>query len=312
MTASAGGGFSLMVEALSVAGMTETPIVIGLCSRPGPATGLATCQAQADLLFALHTGHGEFNRIVFAPGTAEQAFQMTNRAFDLSEKYQVPAILLLDQHINDSYWTVERLDDKDFRRQRYMVYGAELPPYAYKRYSLEPKNPESLPHVSPMLQPGSPNQVRYDDSDEHSEEGHITESAEIRQAMVAKRLGKAQGIGMELTHPECYPPDKTTAVALCFGSTYGAVREAVEQLRAKGASVAMMHLSELAPFPRESVLARLAKVRRIVTVENNATAQLARLVTTETRLKIRDSILKYDGRPFTAEGVTSELERLLQ
>jgi 2-oxoglutarate ferredoxin oxidoreductase subunit alpha len=317
MTGSAGGGFSLMTEGLSLAGMTETPIVIALCSRPGPATGLATRQAQADLLFACHAGHGEFNRVIFAPGTAEQAFHATNQAFDITEKYQVPAILLLDQHLNDSYWTIggNRLSPAVYRLP---ATGPTLAPYTYKRYALPasaglltagPSDPSALP-VSPLLRPGTPNQVRCDDSDEHTEEGHITESAEIRRAMVAKRLGKVQAISMELAGPECFPDAPANTVALCFGSTAGVVREAVDRLRQAGASIAMMHLNAILPFPREAVLARLAKTRRIITVEGNATAQLARLVTTQTRLKIADSVLKYDGRPFSVEEVEREMDRL--
>jgi 2-oxoglutarate ferredoxin oxidoreductase subunit alpha len=312
MTGSAGGGFSLMVEGLSLAGMTETPIVIALCSRPGPATGLATRQAQADLLFACHAGHGEFSRVIFAPGTAEQAFYATTQAFDITEEYQVPAILLLDQHLNDSFWTLGPIDESRLMRQRYQTDAANLKPYAYKRYSLEtdPGSPTPDPPVSPLLRPGTPNQVRYDDSDEHTEEGHITESAEVRRAMVRKRLGKAAAISMELARPDCVPGDRAKTVVLCFGSTYGVAREAVEDLNRKGASISLMHLNELMPFPREAVLAQLAKTQRIITIEGNATAQLARLVTTETRLKVADSILKYDGRPFHLEEAERELDRL--
>jgi 2-oxoglutarate ferredoxin oxidoreductase subunit alpha len=315
MTGSAGGGFSLMVEGLSLAGMTETPIVIALCSRPGPATGLATRQAQADLLFACHAAHGEFDRVIFAPGTAEQAVQATNQAFDLAEKYQVPAILLLDQHLNDSYWTLDPIDESRLLRQRHTLTPDHRPltppisPYSYNRYSLAPDPGTPAQGVSPLLRPGTPNQVRYDDSDEHTEEGHITESAEIRRAMVAKRLGKARAISMELASPDCRPPERANTVVLCFGSTYGVAREAVDNLNRKGASICLMHLNGILPFPREAVLARLAKTPRIITVEGNATAQLARLVTTETRLKIADSILKYDGRPFVLEQLERELEK---
>jgi 2-oxoglutarate ferredoxin oxidoreductase subunit alpha len=162
-----------------------------------------------------------------------------------------------------------------------------------------------------MLRPGTPNQVRYDDSDEHTEEGHITESAEIRSTMVRKRLGKAADISLELARPDCRPADGAKTVVLCFGSTYGVAREAIDNLNRRGASISLMHLNEIMPFPRETVLARLAKTPRIVTVEGNATAQLARLVTTETRLKVADSILKYDGRAFSLEEVERELEKQL-
>ena len=158
-----------------------------------------------------------------------------------------------------------------------------------------------------MTSPGTPNQVRYDDSDEHTEEGHITESADIRRAMVAKRLGKTKYIRAEMPAPECLPDERTRLAVLCFGSPYGVVREAVEQLRAGGASIGMIHLSSLVPFPRESMLARLSGAARIVTVEGNATAQLARLIAAETCIRVHYSILKYDGRPFGVEEVVAEL-----
>jgi 2-oxoglutarate ferredoxin oxidoreductase subunit alpha len=303
MTASSGGGFSLMNEGLSLAGMTETPVVIALCSRPGPGTGLATRQAQADLMFALHAGHGEFDRVVLAPGTAEQAFYHTGLAFELAEKYQVPAILLLDQYLNESSWTVDQLDPMRLPRQRHL----SSPPtqaYSYQRYAL------GAP-VSPLLRPGTPNQVRYDDSDEHTEEGHITESAAVRKAMVGKRLGKAAAIAEEMPAPDYYPDERARTVAVCFGSTCGPLREAVDQLRARGASLAMLHLSALRPFPRVSTIARLSRASRIVTVEGNATAQLARLLAVETGFRTSDSILKYDGRPFELEPLVEELERQL-
>jgi 2-oxoglutarate ferredoxin oxidoreductase subunit alpha len=313
MTGSSGGGFSLMVEGLSLAGMTETPLVIALCSRPGPATGLATRQAQADLMFAISAGHGEFDRVVLAPGTAEQAIEQTSLAFDLAEKYQTPAILLLDQLINESYWTVDAIDVSRFRRERYLGDASRLPPYGYRRYALSPEPGSSNPYaaVSPLLRPGTPNQVRYDDSDEHSEEGHITESAEIRRAMVAKRLGKAGQICDEDPLPMCFPDEKSRLTVLCFGSTFGVVHEAVERLREQGASVGMIHLGALWPFPRESILARLSKAAKVITVEGNATAQLARLVAAETRIKVQESVLRYDGRPFAIEQVVSELEKRL-
>lgn len=307
MTATSGGGFSLMTEGLSLAGMTETPIVIALGSRPGPATGMATRHAQADLLFALHAGHGEFDRVLLAPGTAEEAFYQTSRAFDLAERYQVPAIVLLDQHLLDSSWTVDAFDESRLARDRYAANPAGMAPYSYRRYALDPASP-----VSPLLRPGTRNQVRYDDSDEHDEDGHITESAETRRAMVQKRLGKLAAIRMELGTPEVYPDEKTKGVVLGFGSTFGVLREAVDRLRAQGLSLSMMHFSELHPFPRESVKARLSRVPRILTVENNATAQLARLLANETRLRITESILKFDGRPFCVEYVMHELERQLQ
>jgi 2-oxoglutarate ferredoxin oxidoreductase subunit alpha len=103
MTGTSGGGFALMAEGLSLAGMTETPAVIALAQRPGPATGLPTRTEQGDLLFALHAGHGEFPRAILTPGTAAEAFQLTFDAFNLAEKYQIPVIIMTDQFLADAY-----------------------------------------------------------------------------------------------------------------------------------------------------------------------------------------------------------------
>jgi 2-oxoglutarate ferredoxin oxidoreductase subunit alpha len=113
MTATSGGGFCLMAEALSLAGMTETPAVIIVGQRPGPSTGLPTRTEQADLNFVMHAGHGDFPRAVLAPGYPEQAIQLMGKAFNLADKYQIPVIVLSDQHLNDSYFTVDELDFED-------------------------------------------------------------------------------------------------------------------------------------------------------------------------------------------------------
>uniref|UniRef100_A0A7C6EDK4 2-oxoacid:acceptor oxidoreductase subunit alpha n=1 Tax=candidate division WOR-3 bacterium TaxID=2052148 RepID=A0A7C6EDK4_UNCW3 len=307
MTATSGGGFALMVEGLSLAGMTETPIVIVVSQRPGPATGFPTRTEQAELQFAISAGHGEFARIVFAPGTPEQAFQLMNKAFNLADKYQVPAIILTDQHFNDSYWTVDSLDLAQITIDRYDVSNKWLnqPAYTYKRYQLTESG------ISPRIYPGLRNQVIYADSDEHNEEGHITESAELRKKMVEKRLKRIESIRQELASCYVYPEDNQETMLVTFGSNFGVVKEAVDILNEKKFKIGMLHLSEIFPFPRESVMAQLGFSRKIFTVENNATGQLARLLTAETRIKVTDKILKYDGRPFSVEELVDRIEMII-
>lgn len=315
MTATSGGGFALMVEGLGLAGMSETPIVIVLCSRPGPATGFPTRTEQADLLFALHAGHDEFPRFIFAPGTAEQAFYATQRAFDLAWKYQVPALVLSDQFLSDSYATV---DDFDLARpvDPKPADGARAPG-RYARYAApEPVDAGTAPVleevVCPLLVPGTPGELVITAGHEHSADGYITESAPDRTAMMQRRVGKLELMRAELggitrvpatatADPQQLLPTELTLV--CFGSTLGPVREAVERLRAEGMDVGMVHLSELAPLPVPALLAAVERSRKLLSVEQNATAQLAQLMHAETRLHVADSILKYDGRPVTAEEV---------
>jgi len=304
MTATSGGGFALMVEGLSLAGMTETPIVIALGQRPGPATGFPTRTEQADLLFAVHAGHGEFARIVFTPGTPEQAFLLVNKAFNLAEKYQVPTIILTDQYFNDSYWTVNDFDLENIEVERYLTNNKWLnqPAYTYQRYKLTENG------ISPRILPGLKNQLVYADSDEHTEEGHITESAEIRNKMVEKRLKRLDAIRNEFGPCYTFPDDNQDIMLVSYGSTFGVVKETVDILREKKIKIGMLHLSEIYPFPRESVMAKLTFSQKVFTVEHNATGQLARLITAETRIKVTDKILKFDGRPFSAPELVSRVE----
>jgi 2-oxoglutarate ferredoxin oxidoreductase subunit alpha len=304
MTATSGGGFALMVEGLSLAGMTETPIVIALGQRPGPATGFPTRTEQGDLLFAVHAGHGEFSRIVFTPGTPEEAFSLTNKAFDFAEKYQIPVLILTDQHFNDSYWTVDSFDLEKIAIERYDATNKWLnqPAYTYQKYKITETG------ISPRIYPGLRNQVVCADSDEHTEEGHITESAEIRKAMVEKRLKKLEAIRHEFGSCYTYPEDNLETMLVCYGSTFGVLKEAIDILQEKKMKIGMLHISEVYPFPRESVMAQLGFSRKIFTVENNATGQLSRLMTAETRIKITDKILKYDGRPFSIQELLRRIE----
>lgn len=307
MTATSGGGFALMVEGLSLAGMTETPIVIVIGQRPGPATGFPTRTEQGDLLFAIHAGHGEFSRIVFTPGTPEEAFSLTNKAFDFAEKYQIPVLILTDQLFNDSYWTVDSFDLEKIAVERYDATNKWLnqPAYTYQKYKITETG------ISPRIYPGLLNQVVYADSDEHTEDGHITESAEIRKKMVEKRLKKLEAIRHEFGSCYTYPEDNLETMLVCYGSTFGVVKEAIDILQEKKMKIGMLHISEIYPFPRESVMAQLGFSRKTFTVENNATGQLFRLLTAETRIKITDKILKYDGRPFSVQELLRRIEMII-
>ena len=305
MTATSGGGFALMTEGLGLSGISETPIIIVICSRPGPATGFPTRTEQADLLFALHAGQDEFPRFIFAPGNAEQAFRLTSKAFDLSQKYQVPAIVLSDQFLSDSYATIDDLKPEALHIGSFAGPG-DLPAYSYQRYA-------QTGDGYARLLPGTPNQVVVTAGHEHSASGLITESAADRIQMMDRRLGKLEPMREELDGMTAHPDslDHLTTgphdhLLLCFGSLFGAVREAVDVLRAQGTNLGMLHLSELAPFPAKLLTERAARSRRLITVEGNATAQLAQLIHAETRLHIADSILKFDGRPFTAAEIIRE------
>jgi len=310
MTGTSGGGFALMVEGVSLAGMTETPVVIALGQRPGPATGLPTRTEQGDLSFVLAAGHGEFPRVVFAPGTPLEAVMLTNKAFDLAEKYQVPAFILFDTFLADTQWTLDGFDVNKLQYQDYRLRGEDfkkLP--AYKRYS------QSENGASPFGVPGDAQHVVVADSDEHDEAGHIAEDATTRAAMMEKRLfQKLPYLQAEMSPPFQYGAAAPEIVIVGWGSLYGVMREAVDAL-SRSHSIAMLHFSQLFPFPQAQqfdFLGMLGKARHTICIEQNATGQFARLMKAETGYEFGAQINKFDGRPFTVERLTGELNEHLR
>lgn len=292
MTATSGGGFALMVEGLSLAAMTETPIVVVVAQRPAPATGFPTRTAQADLEFVLHAGHGEFARVVYVPGTIEEAFYVTIKAFNIAEKYQVPVFLMTDQHLADSYRDIEAFDLNKVKVQRYIISKEDSKNIKdYKRYQFTESG------ISPRAIPSWIEDVIYADSDEHTEEGHITEDADMGRKMVEKRFYKKfSGLLQEVEKPTAYNVVGADIVLLGFGSTYGVMKEVADAIVDK--KIGLIHLSQVWPFPASAMIGLLKDAKKILTVENNAGGQLARLLRRETGLQVSGSVLKYDGRPF--------------
>ncbi len=305
MTGTSGGGFALMVEGLSLAAMTETPIVIALGQRPGPATGFPTRTEQGELLFSLYTAHGEFPRVVFAPGTPEQAFYLTNKAFDLAEKYQIPAIVIFDQYLADSEWTDEGFDLRRIKFTDYRLRGE-----AFKNLSEYRRHAFTDSGVSPLGVPGDSRHLVVTDSDEHDEEGHIVEDADTRTKMVQKRLfKKIPLIAEEIDQPLVYGDSASEIVIVGWGSTYGVLKEAVDEL-SKDNKIAMLHFSEIYPFPsieKYDYLDILKNAKLTICIENNATGQFASLVRAETGYEFKAKINRYDGRPFTLERLLGEI-----
>lgn len=308
MTGTSGGGFALMVEGLALAGMTETPIVIVLAQRPGPATGLPTRTEQGDLLFALFAGHGEFPKIVFAPGSPEQALYLTNKAFDLAEKYQVLSIILIDQYLADSQWSYAEIDTSRLIYRNYRLKGEELQKLeVYKRHLFTETG------ISPLGIPGTSTHLIVTDSDEHDEEGHLIEDEEIRRKMVEKRLFKKISlIKKEISPPLLYGAKDPEVILLCWGSLYGIVKEVVDNLQNEY-PISMLHFSEIYPFSEDtSWLNLLQKARVVINIEQNATSQLAKLLRMETGFAIKYYINKYDGRPFLLEELEEKVYGILK
>jgi 2-oxoglutarate ferredoxin oxidoreductase subunit alpha len=304
MTATSGSGLCLMVEGIGLAGITETPIVIIDAQRPGPAVGLPTRTEQGDLQFVLHAHHGDFPRAVLAPATIEDAFWVTVRAFNWAEKYQLPVIILTDQHLASSYSTVNQLDLSQVTIDRGMLFSEkEDDPLEYMRHRVTKSG------ISPRAFPGLGEALVVTDCDEHDEEGHLTEDAGERTTQVQKRLRKLIPLEKEINTPQKYGPKKAETTLISWGSTYGAIHEAVDILHKGGASVNMLHLNELWPFPAKVVTDTVSKARNSYVIENNATGQLARLIKTETGYDVSGRILKYDGRPFTPAYIAQAVKK---
>lgn len=310
MTGSSGGGYALMGEGLSLAGMTETPVVIAEVQRPGPATGFPTRTEQGDLMFILYSGHGEFPRVIFTPGTPEQAFYLTNKAFDLAEKYQIPAFVQSDQYLADSQWTFEGLDTDRLIYHDYRLRADVLKDIPeYKRYAYTETG------ITPLAVPGESGHLIVADSDEHDEKGHIVEDAETRIKMTDKRLfKKMEALRKEIEPPLFYGKKDPDIVLIGYGSTYGVLKEVVDLLLPCHA-IAMLHFSEVYPFPltdRFDYLSVVNQALETICIENNATGQFASLMGMETGYKCTGRINKYDGRPFTIDGLLGELNEYIK
>jgi len=305
MTATSGGGFCLMVEGLGLAGMTETPIVVVEGQRAGPAIGLPTRTEQGDLEFLIHAAHGEFPRAVLAPATVEEAFWSTIKAFNLAEKYQLPVIIVTDQHLASSYATVGKVDlSKVVIDRGWLLSETELAKLGeYRRHQITDSG------VSPRAMPLMGKTLVVTDSDEHNEAGHLIEDAETRTAMVRKRLRKLEGLREEMAQPRTYGPAQAGATLIGWGSTYGALKEAVDLAAKDGLGVNLVHLSELWPFPAQPTLRALQGVKKSFSVENNATGQMAHLLRAETGHQVTGKILKFDGRPFSPDHILRQLKK---
>lgn len=303
MTGTSGGGFALMGEGVSLAAMTETPLVLVDSQRPAPATGLPTRTEQADLDFLIHAGHGEFARAVFSPGSIEECFTVTAHAFNLADTFQIPVMIMTDQQQADARYNINDLPRDRIEVSRHIIGKRESENVTeYHRYRLEEGG------VSPRAVPSWIPGVIYADSDEHTEEGHITEDGGVRTSMVEKRFHlKEKRLREEILPPVPFRVEDARVVLLGFGSTRNVLREVCERLSEK--HVGCIHFPQVWPFPAKQLGDLLPPDARIMTVENNAGGQLARLVRLEAGIDAEPGVLKYDGRPFTVDELVDELNK---
>ncbi len=295
-----GGGFALMTEGLSLSGISETPVVIVIAQRPGPGTGLATRTEQGDLWLALHSGHGEFPRVIYSPGNVEECFHLARKASFVTERYQVPVIILTDQYIAESF---QDLDTFNISELPFIKAGADPSevPVPYHRYRITENG------ISPRLLPGHSRQLVVGDSHEHTEIGHMTEDLTLRPKMVEKRLKKGEMLKDESILPEYKGSKNPDILFVCWGSAKGAVEEAAERLKSEGKKTASLHFSQVWPLYPDNFLKYLEKAHRVIAVEGNATGQLAQLIRMESGFVIEDRISRYDGLPMTPEFIMEKI-----
>lgn len=317
MTATSGPGFSLMTEALSLAGMSEVPIVIVDAQRAGPSTGLPTKPEQSDIGAVLYGSHGDFPRIVLTPGSVQDCFYLTAEAFNLAEIYQCPVILLTDQGLSASKISIrpDEIDPDRVPVERGQVLGeveveaasGESQTLMFPRYSLTESG------VSPRTLPGTPRGFYTANSNEHDETGHTSENPQVRVKMMVKRLSKVANLSHARSPPvEAFGPPDASLNVFGIGSVRGPVIEAVEGLNGEGHKIRFIQLKILAPFPTMSVRELLPDVEQFVTVEHNATGQLSRVLRAELgipRERVR-TLQKFDGTLFKPKEVYEALKEM--
>jgi pyruvate ferredoxin oxidoreductase alpha subunit len=317
MSGSSGGGFALMTETLGLAEMTETPVVYVEAMRAGPSTGMPTKPGQGDLEHVLYSSQGDSNRVVFAPGNIQEAYEQTRAAFELAYDYQMPAIILYDQKIGGE---MRNVPASFFDREPDPSLGATLTEEEiqeaahhesgkFERFRHDPED-----GVSPRSIPGQKGGRFLATGNEHNEVGHISEDTDNRKAQMDRRMGKLDTIRQQLddsdsTNQSYQGPDDASVGLITWGSQQDTVFEAVDELQAAGHSVKALGISDLAPFPEEEATAFLESVDEAVVVEMNASGQLRGLIQKELgRFGPKlSSLLKYDGEPFEPGEIVAEI-----
>jgi 2-oxoglutarate ferredoxin oxidoreductase subunit alpha len=306
-TATSGPGFSLMAEGLGWAGMNEVPVVVTLYQRGGPSTGLPTRHSQEDLLFAVHTGHGEFPRIVYASGDIEEIFYDVVKVFNYAERYQLPVIHLIDKAMANAIMTVKKFDISKIVIDR----GDLVESFndgVYKRFKFTETG------ISPRARLGVENAVFWNTGDEHDEFGHITEDHEVRTMMVDKRMKKLEVALNEIPNDDkavIYGDEDAEYVVLSWGSTKGAILEAMEKLKGEGYKLKFIQVKLLHPFPRDLVIDMLGSSKYLIDVEQNKMGQFGMILKREILRDIDYYVLKYNGRPMSLSEVYLALKLIL-
>ncbi|PWW27289.1 2-oxoglutarate ferredoxin oxidoreductase subunit alpha [Cytobacillus oceanisediminis] len=309
LTASAGPGLSLKMEAIGLSGITETPLVIVDTQRGGPSTGLPTKQEQSDLMAMIYGTHGEIPKIVLAPSTVQEAFYDTAEAFNLAEEYQCPVIVLSDLQLSLGKQTVEPLDFSKVEIRRGKLATEELPEIENKGYFKRFEVTED--GVSPRVIPGMKNGIHHVTGVEHDETGKPSESAANRNAQMDKRFRKIENIKFDTPVHKNAPHEEADLLIVGFNSTRGAIEEAMGRLEKDGVKVNHAQVRLIHPFPADELLPLVKSAKKIAVVENNATGQLANIMKMNVgHAEKVHKLLKYDGNPFLPHEIHTKCKEL--
>ncbi len=301
-----GGGFALMVESISLAGVTEIPLVLFLSQRPGPATGMPTWTEQGDLLFAINAGHGEFPKIVLAPGDIEEMIELTGQSFNLADIYQTPVIVMSDMYLSESHRSLNKNFLTEFVNHYQINRGKTIsqPTNNYLRYQATDDG------ISERLIPGAKGYFYQANSYEHLEDGHTTEDGQERKKQVEKRDRKWQKyLKNDFKPPKVYGDlNSSEIVFVSWGSTKGVILSAQKILTKKGVKTSLIHFTHVYPMNKDLIKPMFSGGKRYVLVENNFYGQFGKLLQSEVGVEIKEKILKYDGRPFWPEEIVDRLK----
>jgi 2-oxoglutarate ferredoxin oxidoreductase subunit alpha len=309
MCGTSGGGFALMTEAVGLAGMTETPVVVISAQRGGPSTGLPTKTEQADLNQLYGASQGEYPRAIMAPLDVVDCYYSVVEAFNIAEKYQCPVLIASDLLLSEHRETADpEAYSFDVSIDRGELITDATPP-DYKRYRLTESG------VSPRVVPGHEGTAYVAPSDEHDEQGILISdeftNPPMRKAMMEKRMRKVDGILRELPPPELYGPAEADVTLVGWGSTKGLIREAISLLADEGITANNLQIKYLVPFHAAEVEAILQGAKCKIAVEHNFTGQLARHIRAETGIKMDEKILKYDGEPLEPHHIVERVKEVL-
>jgi 2-oxoglutarate ferredoxin oxidoreductase subunit alpha len=308
MTATSGPGQALMTEAIGLAGVLEIPVVVVECARTGPSTGMPTKTEQSNLNHLIYSGHGEIPRVVLAPGTVTESFDLTVAAFNLAERWQLPVFLLTEQALCQSKATLSPFDLDAVRIDRgKLIDDGELTFGEYKRFAFTEDG------VSPRVIPGVPGGMHLAAGSEHNDAGVITENARNRARMMEKRMGKLVAMRDELPRAVLHGVADADIGIIGYGANTGPIAEAVDRLSTAGVPVRFLQLRTLWPFPEDEIRVFMHGAQHVFVVENNFTGQLDRLIRTVVGpLDALHGVRKYDGRPFRPGEIIEAIERTAQ